>query len=101
MTGNRKSLVDSSLLNSTWMTQARVNYSHLIQPGDISEPLADLTMQVREWVEFEKHQFLNTRSKVTERIRTVFCIWFSLWDLWYYSGSVFANAEVAVGKSVD
>ena len=39
-------------------------------------------------------------SKI-ERSGTVFVVWFSLWDLWYYSEKSLAEAEAAVTKTMD
>ena len=97
----RGAIVDSSLLNSSWMTPTRSNNSQMIHQEDIDDPLADLRGQVQEWIAFEKTQYGDTRSKDAERIGTIFAVWFSLWDLWYYSSGVFSNAEVAVTKSID
>lgn len=94
-------MTDSHLLNRTWWTQARINRSTLILDEDLAEPLADLAGQVEEWLVFEKESYGTDRVKEAERAATVFSIWFSLWDLWYYSGGVFSNAESAVTQSLD
>ena len=36
-----------------------------------------------------------------ERNGTVFTIWFSLWDLWYYSERDIVDAESAVTRTMD
>ena len=67
----------------------------------IAEPLADLKTQVQQWLKFEKQQYDNSRVKGLERNGTVFTMWFSLWDLWYYSEKTIDEAEVAVLKTLD
>lgn len=68
---------------------------------EIAEPLADLKTQVQQWLKFEKQQYDNTRVKEVERIGTVFTMWFSLWDLWYYSEKTIEEAEAAITKTLD
>lgn len=97
----RGAVIDSSLLNSSWMAQKRVNHASMIQEVDITEPVSDLRAQIQQWLAFEKTQYGKDRSKEAEKQRTVFSLWFSSWELWYYSGGVHANAQIAVTKSMD
>ena len=75
--------------------------SSLVTDFEIAEPLADLKTQVQQWLQFEKQQYNNGRVSQVERNGTVFTIWFSLWDLWYYSEKTIAEAEMAVSKTMD
>lgn len=75
--------------------------STLVTDFEIAEPLADLKTQVQQWLKFEKEQYGNSRVSEVERNGTVFTIWFSLWDLWYYSEKTIEEAEVAVTKTMD
>ena len=101
LVGVRGVVTDGAVLNSAWMTQTRGNHSHVIEHADTVEPLADLTWQVGEWIDFERRQYSNSRSKIAERKQTVFCLWFSLAAICHHSGGVFANAQVALTRSVD
>ena len=92
--------MDSNLLNSTLMNTTLSN-SSLVTSFEIAEPLADLKTQLQHWLQFEKQQYSNSRVSHVERNGTVFTIWFSLWDLWYYSEKTMAEAEVAVAKTMD
>ena len=73
----------------------------MIQEVDITDPVPDLRAQIQQWLAFEKTQYGEVRSKEAEKQGTVFSIWFSNWELWYYSGAVYANAQVAITKSMD
>lgn len=75
--------------------------STLITDIELAEPLADLKTQVQHWLTFEKKQYANSRVGGIERSGTVFIVWFSLWDLWYYSEKTLAEAEVAVTNTMD
>lgn len=66
-----------------------------------AEPLADLETQIRQWLRFEKQQYGTSRVSEVERNGTVFTMWFSLWDLWYYSEKDMADAQYAVTKAID
>ena len=83
------------------MTNTTLSNSTLAAGFEIAEPLADLKTQVQQWLRFEKDQYGNSRISELERNGTVFTLWFSLWDLWYYSEKTFGEAEVAVTKSMD
>ena len=69
--------------------------------AELGEPLADLKAQVHQWLRFEKQQYGTDRVEEAERNGTVFAIWLSLWDLWYYSEKEIANAQYAVTKTMD
>ena len=98
--GYRGAVVDSKLLNST-LSNTTLSNSTLITDIDLAEPLADLKTQVQHWLTFEKKQYANSRVSEIERSGTVFVVWFSLWDLWYYSEKTLAEAEAAVTKTMD
>ena len=98
--GYSGAVVDSNLLNTT-LTNTTLSNSTLAAGFEIAEPLADLKTQVQQWLRFEKDQYGNSRISELERNGTVFTLWFSLWDLWYYSEKTFGEAEVAVTKSMD
>lgn len=68
---------------------------------EAEEPLADLRAQVRQWIKFEKSQYMSSRIRETERKGTVFTVWFSLWDLWYYSNKTKDEASKAIEETVD
>ena len=68
---------------------------------DLGEPLADLKTQVQQWVKFETKQYDSSRVSEIERNGTIFTVWLSLWDLWYYSEKEIADAEDAVTKAMD
>ena len=88
--GYKGAVVDSSILNST------VNKGKKAE-----EPLADLKTQVQQWIRFEKKQRMSSRIRDTEKKGTIFTIWFSLWDLWYYSNKTQAEASKAIEETVD
>jgi len=75
--------------------------STLFVPSELGEPLADLKTQVQQWLRFEKQQYGTSRVSETERNGTIFTIWLSLWDLWYYSEKEALDAEYAVKKTMD
>ena len=99
--GLREAVIDSSLLNSTWMVQHRLNHDSMISKLDIEDPVADLRAQVQHWLAFEKTQLGTPRSTAADKHSTVFSLSFSTWELWYYSAGVYSNAQVAVTKSMD
>ena len=96
-------MVDSNLLNTTMVasSNATILNSSIILALGTAEPLADMKTQVQQWLGFEKQQYDNTRVKKIERSRTIFTVWFSFWDLWYYSEKTVAEAEVAITKTMD
>jgi len=98
--GYSGAVVDSNLLNTTMMNTTSSNSSSKTE-YELAEPLADLKTQVQQWLKFEKQQYDNSRVKKVERDGTVFTMWFSLWDLWYYSGKAIEEAMVAVIKTLD
>ena len=88
--GYKGAVVDSNILNNT------------INKGkSAEEPLADLKTQVQQWIRFEKKQYMSSRIRETEKKGTIFTIWFSLWDLWYYSNKTQAEASKAIEETVD
>lgn len=68
---------------------------------EAEEPLADLRTQVQQWLKFEKSQYMSSRIRETERKGTIFTVWFSLWDLWYYSNKTKDEASAAIKETVD
>ena len=82
--------MDSGILNST------VNKSKIAE-----EPLADLKTQVQQWIRFENKQRMSSRTRETEKKGTIFTVWFSLWDLWYYSNKTQAEASEAIEETVN
>ena len=88
--GYKGAVVDSSILNNT------VNKGKAAE-----EPLADLKTQVQQWIRFEKKQYMSSRIRETEKKGTIFTVWFSLWDLWYYSNKTQAEASKAIEETVD
>lgn len=82
--------MDSGLLSST------VN-----KGNEAEEPLADLKTQVQQWIRFEKGQRMSSRIREMEKKGTIFTVWFSLWDLWYYSNKTQAEASKAIEETVD
>ena len=98
--GYSGAVVDSNLLNSTVSNTTSWNNAAFTDI-ELAEPLADLETQVQHWLTFEKKQYANSRVSEIERRGTVFVVWFSLWDLWYYSKNPLAEAEAAVTKTMD
>ena len=101
--GDREHLgavVDSTLLEYTLTNRTNFNETTdgVLTSG---EPLADLKTQVQQWLKFEKQQYASSRVSHMERNGTVFTLWFSLWDLWYYSGRDIVDAESAVTRTMD
>ncbi|KAL6717409.1 hypothetical protein ACLMJK_005324 [Lecanora helva] len=92
--------VDSDLLNASMRNITNTNNA-LSTNSDLGEPLADLKTQVQQWLRFEKEQYGTSRVTEIERKGTVFSMWFSLWDLWYYAEKDTGAAEYAVTKAMD
>ena len=44
---------------------------------------------------------MSSRIRETERKGTIFTVWFSLWDLWYYSNKTRDEASKAIEETVD
>ena len=44
---------------------------------------------------------MSSRIRETERKGTIFTVWFSLWDLWYYSNKTKHEASRAIEETVD
>lgn len=99
-TGSRESLIDNSILNSTWMNVSTTGHPSF-HPQDLGEPIEDLKTQIQQWLRFERQQFGTSRVQEAERKGTVFALWFSLWNLWSYSGGDSSNGQAAVGKAMD
>lgn len=83
------------------MSKTTLANSSSITDIESAEPLADLKTQIQHWLAFENKQYANSRVSKIERKGTVFVVWFSLWDLWYYSEKAIEEAEVAVTKTMD
>ncbi|KAL9103581.1 MAG: hypothetical protein Q9163_001383 [Psora crenata] len=98
--GDRGAVVDNSLLNSTIFETRLLNHTDAVV-GAWTEPVADMRTQVEQWLLFEKQNMGKSRSQDIERKGTVFTIWFSLWDLWYYSGAEITAAQTAVSNTID
>ena len=99
--GYSGAVVDSKLLNGTLAKNTSLSNGTSITGIELAEPLADLKTQVEHWLTFEKNQYGNSRVSNIERSGTVFVVWFSFWDLWYYSENTLAEAETAVTKTMD
>ncbi|KAL8729351.1 MAG: hypothetical protein Q9181_005038 [Wetmoreana brouardii] len=63
--------------------------------------LSDLKTQVRQWLRFEKKQYTSSRMRAKEKRGTIFTVWFSLWDIWYYSQLSGGDASEAIDQSMD
>ena len=87
-------------MNSTMQNRDDQN-STSMSSLELSEPLADLKTQVQQWLRFEQQQYGTSRVSEVERNGTIFTIWLSLWDLWYYAEKEHSNAEWAVTKTMD
>lgn len=83
-------MIDSSLLD---------NISNSENEG--AQALADLKTQVAHWIRFEKGRHSVGRLHDLERDGTIFTIWFSLWDLWYFSKGTKEEASKAVNRTMD
>ena len=88
--GYRGAVVNSDLLNSTTSSE---------KTG--AEPLADLRTQIDQWIRYEKKIKMTSRVREKERKGTIFTVWFSLWDLWYYSRATNEEASKAVSATVE
>ena len=86
----RGAVVDSAVLNRTW------GADH----GEVTM-LSDLKTQVQQWLRFEKKQYTSSRMRTKERRGTIFTVWFSLWDIWYYSQLSSVDATEAIAQTVD
>ena len=63
--------------------------------------LSDLKTQVAQWLKFEKKQYTSSRRREKEKRGTIFTVWFSLWDIWYYSQLTNNDASEAIRQSID
>lgn len=63
--------------------------------------LSDLKTQVKQWLRFEKKQYTSSRVRAKEKRGTIFTVWFSLWDIWYYSQLSTDDASKAIAQSID
>ncbi|KAL8768347.1 MAG: hypothetical protein Q9209_005381 [Squamulea sp. 1 TL-2023] len=86
----RGAVVNSAILNRT------LPAGH----GEITM-LSDLKTQVSQWLRFERKQYTSSRMREKEKRGTIFTVWFSLWDIWYYSQLNSDEASVAVRQSID
>ncbi|KAI4185311.1 MAG: hypothetical protein L6R41_004198 [Letrouitia leprolyta] len=86
----RGAVVDGSILNRT------LGAEH----GDVTM-LSDLKTQVAQWLKFEKKQYTSSRMRDKEKRGTIFTVWFSLWDIWYYSQLTSDAASEAIRLSMD
>ncbi|KAL9603133.1 MAG: hypothetical protein Q9219_001336 [cf. Caloplaca sp. 3 TL-2023] len=86
----RAAVVDGAVLNRTFAAEH----------GEI--PLvSDLKTQVAQWLKFEKKQYTSSRMREMEKRGTIFTVWFSLWDIWYYSQLPSEGASEAIRLSID
>ena len=83
-------MVDSSILNKT-----------LTPEKEEIVPLPDLKTQVSQWLRFEKKQYTSSRKREKEKKGTIFTVWYSLWDIWYYSQKSSDEASKAITQSID
>ncbi|KAI4127211.1 MAG: hypothetical protein LQ338_003330 [Usnochroma carphineum] len=86
----RGAVVDRGVLNRT------LKGEH----GEVTT-LSDLKTQVAQWLRFEKKQYTSSRMREKEKRGTIFTVWFSLWDIWYYSQLSSDEASQAIRQSVD
>lgn len=83
------------------MLDATTFNNTLVTNFELEQSLADLESQIQQWLRFEKQQYDTSRASEVERNGTIFTMWFSLWDLWYYSEKNMADAQYAVTKTMD
>ncbi|KAL8839792.1 MAG: hypothetical protein Q9170_001603 [Blastenia crenularia] len=83
-------MVDGSVLNRTLAADR----------GDVTR-LSDLKTQVAQWLKFEKKQYTSSRMREKEKRGSIFTVWFSLWDIWYYSQLTGDDASEAIRQSMD
>lgn len=86
----RGAVVNSAVLNRT------LPAGH----GEVTM-LSDLSTQVSQWLRFERKQYTSSRMREKEKRGTIFTVWFSLWDIWYYSQLNSDDAAQAVRESID
>ncbi|KAL8873206.1 MAG: hypothetical protein Q9174_001289 [Haloplaca sp. 1 TL-2023] len=86
----RGAVIDGAVLNRT------LGVDH----GEVTM-LSDLKTQVQQWLRFEKKQYTSSRMRTKERRGTIFTVWFSLWDIWYYSQLPSVDATEAIAQTVD
>lgn len=82
-------VIDSSLLDNISAFQ-----------NEAAQPLADLRTQVAHWIRFERERSSVGRHDF-QREGAIFVIWFSLWDLWYFSKGTKDEASEAVDRTMD
>lgn len=63
------------------------------------DPLADLTTQIRQWVNFEKQKKLMP-TRHFRKEQTVFTVFFGLWDLWHYTDLDMNSAQKAIDETI-
>ncbi|KAL8858076.1 MAG: hypothetical protein Q9178_005401 [Gyalolechia marmorata] len=86
----RGAVVNSAVLNRT------LPAGH----GEVTM-LSDLKTQVSQWLRFERKQYTSSRMREKEKQGTIFTVWFSLWDIWYYSQLNPDDASDAIRQSID
>ena len=86
----RGAVVNSAVLNRTLPT----GHGEVVM-------LPDLKTQVSQWLRFEKKQYTSSRMREKEKRGTIFTVWFSLWDIWYYSQLNSDEASKAIEESID
>ncbi|KAL8952912.1 MAG: hypothetical protein Q9222_001202 [Ikaeria aurantiellina] len=83
-------VIDGDVLNRTLAAEH----------GDVTM-LSDLKTQISQWLRFEKKHYASSRRGKKERMGTIFTVWFSLWDIWYYSQLATDDAAEAINQSID
>lgn len=83
-------VIDSSLLDNISTFEYEAVY-----------PLADLKTQVAQWIRFERERSSIGRGHDFKRDGAIFVVWFSLWDLWYFSKKTKDEASEAVDRTMD
>lgn len=96
----RDAVVDRHQFNETMLRTNNLNDS-LNAGFKLFEPIEDLASQIQEWLKFETQLYGTSRVGELERNGTIFTVWFSLWDLWYYSEKNTIDAQYAVTETID
>ena len=94
------SVVDNEIMNRTLGGFRAMSVSN-VTIDEFLNPIPDLRTQVQQWLHFEKRQYGAGRVQNVERANTVFIVYFSLWDIWYYSKGDLSSARAAVRSSTD
>ena len=93
-------MVDNDILRHT-LSRGTVFNSTIIEANPHVEPLPDLRHQIQQWLQFEKQQYGKDRSQNALKRCTVFIVWYSLWDIWYYSSGDLDTAQEAVANTTN